>query len=173
MAFWKKSDDPWDVDPAKARERRERAEREPMENPLDTLRDWNEERRAKAAARQAELETQPKEICPWCGREMERGYMVPGKGDLIWRPGWMTARSAWIGPPKEVRERSLRVNDEGGFITYKTVWYCGDCEKMVIDAKGMRRVSEPYAWPDSPPAKELEGCFREAKGEDGEEEAPS
>lgn len=83
----------------------------------------------------------------------------------------MTARSAWIGPPKEVRERSLRVNDEGDFTPYKTVWYCGDCEKMVIDAKGMRRVTEPYTWPESPEAKELEGYFRDAQG--NEEEAPS
>lgn len=173
MPFWKKSDDPWDADPARERERRERAEREPAESPLDTLRDWNEARKAKAAERQAELEAQPREICPWCGREMERGYMVSGKGDLIWRPGWMTARSAWLGPPKEVRQRSLRVDDEGDFTTYKTVWYCGDCEKMVIDAKGMRRVSEPYAWPETPEAKELEGYFRDAKGEDGEEEDPS
>lgn len=167
MAFWKKSEDPWDVDPARAREKRK-----PVENPLDTLRDWNEERRAKAAARQAELEAQPREVCPWCRKEMERGYMISGKGGLIWRPGWMTARSAWVGPPKEVRERSLRVDDEGDFTSYKTVWYCGDCEKMVIDAKGMRRVSDPYAWPDSPSAKELEGYFRDAKGDGEEEEAP-
>ena len=168
MPFWKKSEDPWDLDPAKERAKQER---EPLENPLDTLREWNEERRAKAAAKQAELEAQPREVCPWCGREMERGYMVSGRGDLIWRPGWMTARSAWIGPPKEVRERSLRVNDEGDFTPYKTVWYCGDCEKMVIDAKGMRRVSEPYTWPESPEAKELEGYFRDTQR--NKEEDPS
>lgn len=172
MVFWKKSEDPWDIDPAREREKRER-EREPMENPLDALRDWNEGRRAKAAAKQAELEARPKEVCPWCGKEMERGYVASGKGDLIWRPGWMTARSAWVGPPREVRERSLRVDDEGDFISYKTVWYCGDCEKMVIDAKGMRRVSEPYAWPDSPAAKELEGYFRDTVGDGEEKEDPS
>lgn len=157
------------MDPAKERAKRER---EPLENPLDALKDWNEERRARAAEKQAELEARPKEVCPWCGREMERGYMVSGKGDLVWRPGFLTARAAWIGPPKEVRERSLRVNDEGDFISYKTVWYCGDCEKMVIDAKRMRRVSEPYAWPESPEAKELEGYFRDARGESGEGESP-
>lgn len=168
MAFWKKSEDPWDVDPAREREKRER---EPVESPLDTLRDWNQGRRARAAARQAEWEAQPKEVCPWCGKEMERGYMVSGKGALTWTPGWMTARSAWVGPPREVRERSLRVDDEGGFITYKTVWYCEGCEKMVIDAKGMRRINEPYTWPESSEAKKLEGW--DAKGEDGEEEDPS
>ena len=59
MAFWKKSDDPWDMDPAKERAKRDR---EPIENPLDALRDWNKERKAKAAEKQAELEAQPKEI---------------------------------------------------------------------------------------------------------------
>lgn len=167
MAFWKKSEDPWDVDPARAGRNRE-----PVENPLDTLRDWNEERRAKAAARQAEREARPKEVCPWCGREMERGYIISGRGDLIWRPGWMTARSAWVGPPREVREHSLRVDDEGDFISYKTVWYCGDCEKMVIDAKGMRRVSEPYTWPEAsgfPRAEELGGCAQDTGGDEEEE----
>lgn len=171
MPFWKKSDDPWDVDPAKERKKREREDREPVENPLDSLREWNEERKAKAAAKQAELEAQPREICPWCGREMERGYMVSGKGDLIWRPGWMTARSAWVGPPKEVRQRSLRVDDEGDFISYKTVWYCGDCEKMVIDAKGMRRVSEPYTWPES--SQSPDGNGTKGDSQEDEEEAPS
>ena len=167
MAFWKKSDDPWDMDPAK-----ERAKREPIETPLDALRDWNEERKAKAAAKQAELEAQPKEICPWCGREMERGYFPGGRDGITWRPGFLTARAAWIGPPREVRKRSLRVNDEGDFTTYKTVWYCGDCEKMVIDAKGMRPVNAPYAWLESPEAKELEGYFRDAKGQTEEEASP-
>lgn len=173
MAFWKKSEDPWDVDPARERERREREDREPMENPLDTLRDWNEGRRARAAARQAEREAQPKEVCPWCGKEMERGYMVSGKGPLTWTPGWRTARSAWIGPPKEARERRLRVDDEGGLTTYKTVWYCGDCEKMVIDAKGMRRLLDDYSLPDSPAAKELESYARDAQENGGEEEESS
>ena len=98
--------------------------------------------------------------------------MVSGKGDLVWRPGFLTARAAWVGPPKEVRERSLRVDDEGDFISYKTVWYCGDCEKMVIDAKGMRPVNAPYAWLESPEAKELEGYFRDAKGQTEEEASP-
>lgn len=80
MPFWKKSEDPWDVTPAK-----ERAKREPIENPLDTLRDWNEERKARAAAKQAELEAQPKEVCPWCGREMERGYFPGGRDGVLLR----------------------------------------------------------------------------------------
>ena len=146
MAFWKKSEDPWDVDPARERERRELQEdREPPENPLDTLRDWNEGRKAKAAAKQAEWEAQPREVCPWCRKEMERGCLAGSKG-VYWFPGRYTASAAWLGPG--VFKESLRVDDEGGFFTYKTAWYCRDCQKLTIDAKGMRLVNAPYTWPE-------------------------
>lgn len=172
MPFWKKSEDPWDADPAKAWKTREKQEREPIENPLNTLRAWNESRRAEAAARQAELEAQPKEVCPWCGKEMERGYLQGGRDRVTWTPGFLTTRAAWLGPPKEVRERQLRVDDEGDFASYKTVWYCRDCEKMVIDAAGMQPLNVPYAWPEkeaSPYTEELHQYFEDSK-QDGEEE---
>ena len=75
---------------------------------------------------------------------MERGYIVPGKGMLVWTPGFLTARAAWAGPPKEVRERRLRVDNEGGLVSYKTVWHCPDCEKMVLDAKGLRHPNASW-----------------------------
>lgn len=165
MAFWNRSDDPWDVDPDRARAKRER---EPRENPLDALKGWTEERRAKAAAKQAELEARPKEVCPWCGREMERGYLLGGRDGITWTPGFLTARAAWLGPGREAEERRLRVDDEGGFSTYKTAWYCGGCEKMVIDAKGMRRVNTPYVWPEGSGTEEPDGDIPDAR-EDGEE----
>lgn len=144
MPFWKKSEDPWDIDPDKRRKRRE-----PIENPLDSLKDWNESRKAEAAARQAALEAQPKEKCPWCGKEMERGYLQGGRDRVTWTPGFLTTKAAWLGPGKEARERQLRVDDEGDFASYKTVWYCRDCEKMVIDAAGMQPLNAPYTWPES------------------------
>ena len=55
MLFWKRSEDPWDMDPARERAK---TEQKPVENPLDTLRDWNQERKARAAAKQAALEAQ-------------------------------------------------------------------------------------------------------------------
>ncbi len=164
MAFWKKSEDPWDVDPARAR-----AKREPIETPLDTLRDWNEERKAKAAEKQAELEAQPKEVCPWCGREMERGCLQGSRG-VYWYPGLRTASAAWWGPG--AIEESFQVDDEGDFLkgTYKTAWYCRSCKKMVF--------SMAFAAAEAPPpqtggecAAELEGYFRDAQ--EDEEEAPS
>ena len=123
MAFWKKSEDPWDIDPAKEQEKQDR---EPLENPLDALRDWNEERKARAAAKQAEWEAQPKEMCPWCGKEMERGCLAGSRG-VYWFPGRYTA---WWGP--SVIEDSLRVDNEGGLSTYKTAWYCRSCKKMLF-----------------------------------------
>ncbi len=166
MPFWKKSDDPWDIDPAKAREKRAKQEREPIENPLNTLRDWNEGRKAEAAARQAELEAQPKEGCPWCGREMERGYLQGGRDRITWTPGFLTTKAAWLGPDKAARERRMQVDDEGAALTtYKTAWYCQDCEKMVIDAAGMRLLNAPYTWPEYSAPFGEEGT--EDSGEEG------
>ena len=160
MAFWKKSDDPWDVDPARAREKRE-----PVENPLDSLRDWNEERRARAAARQAEWEARPKEVCPWCGKEMERGCLQGSRG-VYWYPGPRAASAAWWGPG--AFEESLRVDDEGDFLkgTYKTAWYCRDCEKMVF--------STAHEAPEPPPLQTGEECAAELEryAEDAREDDP-
>nr|WP_326127088.1 PF20097 family protein [uncultured Oscillibacter sp.] len=160
MAFWKKSEDPWDVDPARAREKRE-----PVENPLDSLRDWNEERRARAAARQAEWEAQPKEVCPWCGKEMERGCLQGSRG-VYWYPGPRAASAAWWGPG--VFEESLRVDDEGDFLkgTYKTAWYCRECEKMVF--------STAHEAPEPPPLQTGEECAAELEryAEDAREDDP-
>ena len=161
MPFWKKPEDPWDMDPAKAREKRERQEREPIENPLNALKDWNAERKARAAAKQAELEAQPKEVCPWCGREMERGYIQGGRDRVTWTPGFLTTKSAWLGPTSKDR---LPVDDEGGFFRYKTAWYCRECERMVFHQAPEEGFS---SYP-----QELDEYFRDAKGE-GEEEEPS
>lgn len=127
MAFWKKSEDPWDVDPARERERRE-----PIENPLDTLKDWSEGRRVKAAARQAEWDAQPKEACPWCGKEMERGCLQAGRPGIYWNPGRPSALSFWLAPG--AFEESVRVDDEDEPLkgTYKTAWYCRDCGKVAF-----------------------------------------
>lgn len=171
MALWKKHEDPWDIDPAKARRERERRqEREESGSLLDSLREWKEGREARAAEREAELAAEPAERCPWCGKDMERGYLSTGKGGLIWTPGRMTTRSAWIGPPKEVRERQLRVDNEGDFATWKTAWYCPDCQKMTIDAAGLQAPGS--FWADGPgdpfPWSEVE----DGGETDGETEAP-
>jgi len=114
-----------------------------MENPLDRLKAWNEERKAQQAAEDAAQEAVSLG-CPWCGRPMRRGYIASGRPGLIWTPGRLTTRGAWLGPGKEKAEGRLRVDNEGGFVSYKTVWHCPDCEKMVLDAKGLRHPNASW-----------------------------
>lgn len=112
MAFWKKSEDPWDPDPAA----RKRAPASTETAAPDGMR------------------------CPWCGGAMLRGYLdaVSG-GEIWWTAGLPNPKANLLGAdPKQ----SLLVSDEGVFFTYKTAWHCRKCEKMVLDAQGIRR---PYA----------------------------
>ena len=164
MPFWKQSEDPWDRKPDKPR----REPKEPQANPLDSLKAWNEERKAKAKERE-EAKRLPPEPCPWCGKEMERGCLAGSRG-VYWYPGLRTASAAWWGPG--AIEESFQVDDEGDFLqgTYKTAWYCRSCKKMVF--------SMAFAAAEAPPPQtggectaELEGYFRDAQ--EDEEEAPS
>ena len=135
MAFWKKSEDPWDLEPDKRRPAAEEEEAEKGSDDgslLQDLRAWNETRKAEKARR----ETPPVPIpCPWCGKDMLGGYLYTGRDAIVWarkRPGFLSVD----------RER-LRIDDEGGvFSSYKTAWRCESCEKLVLDTTGMRRMGE-------------------------------
>lgn len=71
MAFWKKSADPWDIDPDERRLASEPAEKAP--GLLDTLRgDWDAMRAEWQETRES-LKLPP-EKCPWCGKDMEQGF---------------------------------------------------------------------------------------------------
>ena len=64
MAFWKKSEEPWDIDPNQRRTASEPAEKAP--GLLDTLRgDWDAMRAEWQETRES-LKLPP-EKCPWCG----------------------------------------------------------------------------------------------------------
>lgn len=150
MPFWKKSEDPWDMEPRKASPVVE--EQEMVENPLETLKSWREQRKA---AKEAEKAKQPPVTCPWCGRPMERGYLDAVQGGSIW---WVTRRpdlkASLLGADPKT---SLRVDDEGTFLTYKTAWHCAACEKMVLDAAGMKHPYEtPYDAPAEAPEEKQE-----------------
>ncbi len=82
MPFWKQSEDPWDQKPDKPR----REPKEPQANPLDSLKAWNEERKAKAKEKE-EARRLPPEPCPWCGKEMEQGFLTGGRDSVRWYPG--------------------------------------------------------------------------------------
>ena len=138
MAFWKKSEDPWDQ-PARRPETvpvpAEEEKAEPEEGVLDTLRSgWTAHRQKKKAAL-----TKPPDTCPWCGREMEQGYFIDGRDTMYWYRGIPVWSERMMSGPED----RMRVITEGGVLgRYKTVWYCPDCKKMVLDAADMRTLAE-------------------------------
>lgn len=156
MAFWKKSEDPWDMDPADKR-RFAPAEEEAEtagESPLDMLKNWAVQKRA------AEVEklTLSPEKCPWCGRDMEQGYLSGGKS-VFWHRGVLDTRTKWLGAGKG---NTLRVDDEGVFVTCKTAWHCPDCEKIVFSSAGLRAPYESEPPTESP----YTGAFGETAEKD-------
>ena len=125
MPFWKKSEDPWDVEPEKRRP-------VPAENEekgpglLDQFQDWNEARKAEKARR----ETPPPPIpCPWCGKTMETGYLMGNRG-IWWAPGRPDAWAKWVSVA--AAEGAFQVDTEGGLATYRTAWHCPDCGNMAV-----------------------------------------
>lgn len=163
MAIWKKSEDPWDVAPAGRRIKRAREE-----NPLDALKGWSKERRAKAAAREAEWEAQPKEVCPWCGEAMERGCLQGGGRGVYWYPGRHTASAAWWGPG--AIEESFQVDDEGGLLkgAYKTAWYCRTCGRIVTAALEKLSGDAPAQAGEADAGEPERSSMKDAGGDGGD-----
>ena len=126
MPFWKKSEDPWDIDPAKQRRSVPVEEEEKGPGLLDQLQDWNKARKAEKAKRETPL---PPMTCPWCGKEMETGYIM-GQG-VWWAPGRPGALEKWAGASGAVG--AVQVDTEGGLFPYRTAWLCPDCRKLVAD----------------------------------------
>ena len=135
MAFWKKSEDPWDIDPDQRRTAPEPEKIEP--GLLDSLReDWD----AMQAARQEKREKLrlPPEKCPWCGEDMEQGFLMGGRG-VAWHRGIPTGKARWLSPGGG---NIMRVDTEGDILRYHTAWYCPDCKKMTIDASDLQTEAE-------------------------------
>ena len=131
MPFWKQSEDPWDQKPDKPR----REPKEPQANPLDSLKTWNEERKAKAKERE-EAKRLPPEPCPWCGKEMEQGFLTGGRDAVRWHPGiYKFELFQSLG--------GIDVLEEGTWVPYKTTWLCRDCKKAVF------HMPDPSEYEDS------------------------
>ena len=127
MAFWKKSEDPWDMKPkpvGTVSPADPDGDKEP-ESLLDSVRDWAEKKRS---AEKNQL-TLPPEKCPWCGREMEQGFLSGGRG-VYWTRGVPDTRTKWLGAGAE---NQMRVDEEGALFTYRTTWLCPNCRKLVAD----------------------------------------
>ena len=156
MPFWKKSEDPWDIDPNQRRTVPEPEEKGP--GLLDSLReDWD----AMQAARQERQEKLrlPPEKCPWCGKDMEQGFLMGGRG-IVWYRGIPAGKALWIRPGNE---DIIRVDTEGFWTTYHTAWYCPDCKKMTIDAADLQTEAEKNQAAFSVGAEETASQCDEAK----------
>lgn len=135
MPFWKKSEDPWDIDPSR-RPAPEPAEKSP--GLTDTLREgWNTMREQRKE-KQEKLRLPP-EKCPWCGKDMEQGFLSGVKGGVFWQRGVPTGKALWLGAGSE---NTIRVDTEGILSTYHTAWYCPDCKRMTIDASDLQTEAE-------------------------------
>ena len=114
MPFWKKSEDPWDIDPSR-RPAPEPAEKSP--GLTDTLREgWNTMR-----------------------EQRKEGFLSGVKGGVFWQRGIPTGKALWLGAGSE---NTIRVDTEGILSTYHTAWYCPDCKRMTIDASDLQTEAE-------------------------------
>lgn len=149
MPFWKQSDDPWDRRPEKPRPG------EPKESLTDSLKAWNEDRKA-AAREKEEAKRLPPEPCPWCGKDMEQGYLSSGRG-VWWAPGVPNFLAKWVSV--EFAEGAFQVDANGSLSpSYKITWLCRDCKKMVFD------ISDPVPYDYS--AEETEKTKEEETSEE-------
>nr|WP_325212498.1 PF20097 family protein [uncultured Oscillibacter sp.] len=138
MPFWKQSEDPWDQKPEKHREPRE--EKAPQANPLDSLKQWNEERKAKAREKE-EAKRLPPEKCPWCGKEMEQGFILGGRDAVRWYPG-VYKFDLIRGLDGNAMDL---LDDYSTWSCYKTVWLCRDCKKMVLNMPHPPETPDQFA----------------------------
>lgn len=154
MPFWKKSEDPWDMEPGRPVSAAEKPE-EGGGSLLDTVREWGEE--VKTSFQKAEEPEGPPEVCPWCGKAMEKGYIVGGRDSVRWgreKPAFLSGLVA----------DTLRVDDEGGFFhAYKTAWYCRDCRKMTFTLAPPEDLDTPEAQSQREYEEELRGYAEQAK----------
>ena len=126
MAFWKKSEDPWDVDPEKRRrqpvtyfesEEQEEAEELSVKEMISGLFKKKEE----------PVEEETPVPCPYCGKTMAKGYLKSGKGNVY----WTKVKPGFFGEFDE----SLEICNEGGLFTalYNACHMCEDCRKLIVD----------------------------------------
>lgn len=156
MALWKKSEDPWDRKPGRDWLDKPKEPKEPRENPVDKLKQWNEKRKADV---EAQFHRSPRP-CPWCGKEMEQGYLSSGRG-IWWAPGIPSFAAKWISA--DLAKGAARVDSDGVWATYKISWLCRDCGKMVFDVPEEERV---YDFPEDQDGEISETTQEEETSED-------
>ena len=154
MAFWKKSEDPWDIDPEKRKKQTTAAFWEndaPAEtDPVGAASGRPEEEprgqslgesiKGFFGGKKEDAPITP-EKCPWCGKDMEWGRIDGGRDySVMWR-NWKPRGFLGLSQPDNAWEIDLL--DEGdGLRCYKTIWYCRDCGKMTLEIKNARNTDE-------------------------------
>lgn len=127
MAFWrKKSEDPWDIDPSRKRETTMFYERDPEPQPTS----MPEEGLAMpelAVEKETQENVEEAPICPWCGQEMMRAYIIGGRDRPRLSDEKPTALLGTFG------YETLDFSDDGFFVTHKSCWQCKPCRKVVAD----------------------------------------
>jgi len=151
VAFWKKSDDPWDRKPEKRKETVWYEQDIPEAEPVgaDTIRPGEEKEESLGESIRkfwlgvgVDEEPIPPEICPWCGKEMEWGRLTGGRDSVIWQ-NWQPKGVLDFKKPENWKSLNM-LDEEKGLSSFKTVWLCSDCGKMVLDApKSGYSASQP------------------------------
>ena len=127
MAFWKKkSEDPWDMDPNRRREPATFYERDP-EPQSEPVADAERMKGTEAAAEQNQTEEAP--VCPWCGKNMVRAYLLGGR-DML-RLADQRPHAFWGSLGHEKTYLGDNTDFLGG--NYQSCWQCKPCYKLVID----------------------------------------
>lgn len=147
MAFWRnKSEDPWDIDP----EKRQRV--------AGPVYETETEPEAESSGgflsglfKEEQAEETPPLSCPWCGKTMEKGYLICGRGLIQWtkvKPG------AILG---SLFTEAVTISDEGILNSYKTSHMCAACRKLVVDVP-----EQEDAWraPTEPAADEADEAYQ-------------
>lgn len=124
MAFWKKSEDPWDRKPEKQRTATAPRELEPP-----------------SPKPEAELPA-PMMACPWCGSPMLKGELrSTGRGlaGMCWNEGPSRSFLESFGATDQPGRLELGISEDA--------WYCAACRKLVLDVgAALKRGGPNYVW---------------------------
>ena len=129
MPFWKKSEDPWDIDPEKRKRKQAAVAFEAAEESAEEDSDGGILAEiADLFKKKSDLiEALPDMNCPWCGKEMTKGYLMGGRDTMRWseeRPGAVFG-AAFLN--------TVEIRDADIWSNYKTCWHCVSCRKLVVD----------------------------------------
>lgn len=127
MAFWKKSEDPWDIDPEKRRRQTVPVYEPEPEEPPAKEKWWPWQKKQ-------EPEEVVPETCPWCGKPMDRGYLCSGRDRLQLSD---QKPSALLGT---MMADTVELWEEDFWVSYKSCWQCKACRKVIAD------IPEPVAF---------------------------